>query len=377
MPPVLRSLIKKPGRHPDGQAKGLYFRAVGDGKAYWVFRYRLHGREREMSLGPYPEVKLDEARAKHATLRAQVLNKSDPLAGKRGNAMQPVVGMPTFGRMADLYVETHEADWRNPKHQRQWVMTLTVHAASIRNTPVDQVDTQAILDVLKPLWAKTPETASRLRGRIEVVIDAARALNHIPADRANPARWRGHLDKLLSKPKKLSRGHHKALPYADAPEFVQRLREVQAGNTAALALEFLILTATRTSETLNATWEEIDLPNAVWRISAARMKMKREFSVPLSEPAIAILRVQEAQRGSNPFVFAGRPMRALSSMAMSMLMRRMGVAVTVHGMRSAFRDWAAETGVAFEVAEQCLAHSVGNAVTAAYLEQISSNDAAL
>ena len=154
---------------------------------------------------------------------------------------------------------------------------------------------------------------------------------------------------------------------------------MQAGNTAALALEFLILTATRTSETLNATWKRTStFPNAVWRISAARMKMKREFSVPLSEPAIAILRVQEAQRGSTfvPFRPGVSAMRALSSMAMSMLMRRMGVAVTVHGMRSAFRDWAAETGVAFEVAEQCLAHSVGNAVTAAYLSE-SSNDAAL
>ena len=184
--------------------------------------------------------------------------------------------------MADDYVATHEGGWRNIKHRWQWSQTLTQHCAAIRNTPVDQIATSDVLAVLKPLWTKTPETASRLRGRIESVINAARALGHIPEDKANPARWKGHLDHLLPKQNKLSRGHHKALAYADLPEFVKRLREVQADNTAALALEFLILTATRTSETLNATWDEMMFDDAVWRIPAARMKMGKPHDVPLS-----------------------------------------------------------------------------------------------
>ena len=366
-PPVLRGLLKKPGRHPDGEAKGLYFRAVGDGKAYWVFRYRLHGREREMSLGPYPEVTLADARAKHAGLRAQVLNKADPLAHKRAATSTTPSEKPTFGAMADQYVADHEGGWRNIKHRWQWSQTLTQHCAAIRNTPVDQIATADVLSVLKPLWTKTPETASRLRGRIELVINAARALSHIPEDKANPARWKGHLDHLLPKQNRLSRGHHKALAYADLPEFVKRLREVQAGNTAALALEFLILTATRTSETLNMTFDEIDFDKAVWQIPAARMKMGKPHDVPLSDRALAILRALKAEPSKNPFVFAGRPTKPLSNMSLNMLLRRLKVPVTVHGFRSSFRDWAAETGVVFEVAEACLAHSVGSAVTAAYL----------
>ena len=164
-----------------------------------------------------------------------------------------------------------------------------------------------MLAVLKPLWTKTPETASRLRGRIESVINAARALGHIPDDKANPARWKGHLDHLLPKQNKLSRGHHKALAYADLPEFVKRLREVQAGNTAALALEFLILTATRTSETLNATWEEMIFDTATWTVPKERMKMQKEHAVPLSDRALEILKAQHEACGKNPFVFAGRP----------------------------------------------------------------------
>ena len=305
-PPVLRGLLKKPGRHPDGQAKGLYFRAVGDGKAYWVYRYRVAGREREMSLGPYPEVKLADARAKHAGLRAMILNKSDPLAHKRAATSTTPSTKPTFGAMADDYVATHEGAWRNIKHRWQWSQTLTQHCAAIRDMPVDQIATADVLAVLRPLWSSTAETASRLRGRIESVINAARALGHIPEDKANPARWKGHLDHLLAKQNRLSRGHHKALAYADLPEFVKRLREVQAGNTAALALEFLILTATRTSETLNATWDEIDFETATWTVPKERMKMQQGTSrsrwptgrSPSSKPSMR-------HSGKNPHVFPG------------------------------------------------------------------------
>jgi integrase len=363
---ALKSLIKKTGRHADGG--GLYFRVIGKGKTYWVFRYRLNGVERETSLGRYPELSLEEARVRHAELRKQVkVDKIDPLAKRQAakTALTTPTTKPTFGAMADQYVETHETDWRNAKHRRQWAITLRVHAASIRNMPVDQVDTQAVLDVLKPLWAKTPETASRLRGRIEVVIDAARALGHISADRANPARWRGHLDKLLPKPKKLSRGHHAAMPYQEVPAFWARLDETPG--TAARALQTTILCATRTGETLGMTFDEIKSDKTVWSIPKGRTKVKKAHDVPLSDQAAAILRAQEAEPGKNPHVFPGRPMKPLSDMAMSMLVRRLGVAVTVHGFRSSFRDWAAESGVVFEVAEACLSHRVGSDVTRAYL----------
>ena len=198
------------------------------------------------------------------------------------------------------------------------------------------------------------------------MINAARALGHIPEDKANPARWKGHLDHLLPKQNRLSRGHHKALPYADLPEFVKRLRAVQAGNTAALALEFLILTATRTSETLNATWDEIDFETATWTVPKERMKMQKEHQVPLADRALAILKAQHETSGRNPHVFPGRPTKPLSNMSLNMTLRRMEVPVTVHGFRSSARSWMADTGVPFELAEACLAHTVGNAVVQAY-----------
>ena len=223
------------------------------------------------------------------------------------------------------------------------------------------------LEVLTPLWTSRSVTASRLRGRIEVIIDAARALGHIDRDRANPARWKGHLDKLLPKPKKLAaRGHHRALVYADIPALMTQLNAIDS--VASRALMLVILTACRTGEVLGAQWDEmIPFEDKVWRIPASRMKMAKPHDVPLSDAALAILRAQHEARGDNPHVFPGRPMRGLSNMVLAMVLRRLKVDVTVHGFRSSFRDWAADTGVAFEVAEAALAHSVGSAVTAAYL----------
>jgi integrase len=204
-----------------------------------------------------------------------------------------------------------------------------------------------------------------LEGRIEKVIDAARALGHIDRDRANPARWKGHLELLLAKPKKLARGHHPAMDYVDTPEFALRLRAMSS--TAALALEFLILTATRTGETLGARWDEIDFDTATWVVPQERMKTNEAFSVPLSDRALNILRALEAERGKNPFVFAGRPQRPLSNMALAMLLRRMKIEVTAHGFRTSFRTWCSDVAHAeFEVAEQCLSHRVGSAVSRAY-----------
>lgn len=365
-PPVLKGLLKKPGRHPDGQAKGLYFRVVGDGKAYWVYRFRISGIEREMSLGPYPELKLDEARAKHAELRAKVLNKIDPLAGRRG--AKPVATSstkPTFGEMADKYVATHEGGWRNSKHRWQWTQTLTQYCGPIRDKAVDQIGTDDILAVLTPLWSSRSVTASRLRGRIERVLNAARALGHIDRERANPARWKGHLDELLAKPQKLARGHHAAMPCDQLPEFVRRLRA--STSTAALALEFLILTATRSGETINARWDEVSFETATLNVAKERMKTNEAFSIPLSDRAIAILRTLESGRGKNPFVFAGRPQRPLSNMALAMLLRRLEIDVTAHGFRTSFRTWCSEVAhVEFELAELCLSHRIGSAVSRAY-----------
>ena len=367
---ALKRLIKKTGRHSDGG--GLYFRVIGEGKSYWIYRYRVGGKEREASLGPFSDLTLAEAREKHAAMRKSVVvDKTDPLAEKRRmKTVQGAAANPTFGAMADQYIETHQATWRNAKHRWQWRQTLTQCCGSIRDTPVNGIATADVLAVLKPLWSRAPETASRLRGRIQTVLEAAQALGHIAEDKANPARWKGHLDKLLPKPVKLSRGHQKALPYGDVPAFVKRLRS--SDGMAALALEFLILTATRTGETLNATWREIDLDNAIWTIPPDRMKTGDAFNVPLSERVLAILAVARRATRKEPtddsFVFFGViPKRPLSNMALAMLLRRMNVDATAHGFRTSFRTWCSDVAHApFEVAEACLSHRIGSAVSRAY-----------
>ena len=369
-PTGLRSLIKKPGRHADGH--GLYFRAVGDAKAYWVYRYRIAGHEREMSLGPYPELTLAGARAKHAAMRAQVLNKVDPLAGKHAKAKsgRPELapsGVPTFGQMALDYVETHEADWRSAKHRAQWRMTLTRYCQPIWSTPVNEVDTAAVLSVLKPLWVRAPETGSRLRGRIETVLAAAQVDGHIPEDRPSPARWTNWLEHKLPKLQKLANGHHAALDYSDLPAFMAKLAEID--NVPAKALRFVILTAARSGEALGARWDEIDEATAIWTVPAERMKANKLHRVPLSAPALAILReMRELRRGDHPFVFPGqRPRKGLSHMVLISVLRRIGVEATTHGMRSAFRDWAGDkTNFQREVMEAALAHTLGNEAEQAY-----------
>lgn len=266
-------------------------------------------------------------------------------------------------------MEAMRPSWRNAKHAAQWTMTLTKYAAPIRPRMVETISTREILEVLQPLWQRTPETAERLRGRIENVLDAAKAKGLRTGE--NPARWRGHLDQLLPKRQRLSRGHHTALPYAEAPSFMADLRGREA--TAARALEFAILTAARSGEVLGATWAEIGVDGAVWTVPAARMKAGREHRVPLSTAAVELVRALDAARDAEkaqpsdpvfPNVKGGKP---LSSMAMAMLLRRMGSPVTAHGFRSAFRDWASETtGFPHEVCEMALAHTIGNKAEAAY-----------
>jgi integrase len=317
-----------------------------------------------MSLGPYPELSLIEARAKHAAVRRSVVvDKADPLAA-RVAAKVAAVKAPTFGQCADAYLRTNETAWNNPKHRAQWAMTLTKYAEPIRDMPVDQVDAKAILKVIEPMWTSIPRTADRLRGRIEAVLSSAQVGGHIDPDRPNPARWRGWLDQMLPRPEKVRpRGHHAAMPYAELPAFMARLKETPG--TPAQALAFTILTAARSGEVLNATWDEIDIDAATWTVPASRTKMGKPHAVPLSNAAIAIL--SSLERGKSPYVFPGSiPRRPLSVMSLKMRMNGLGAGeFTPHGMRSAFRSWAADTGVVFEVAESCLAHT-SNSVVEAY-----------
>ena len=273
--------------------------------------------------------------------------------------------VPTFGKTADDFLAIHEGGWRNDKHKAQWAMTLTRYCEPIRNMPVDAIDTEAVLSVLKPLWTRAPETASRLRGRTEQILDAAKARGFIARNEANPARWRGHLDKLLPKRAKLMRGHFAAMPYSEVPAFAASLREHPT--TAACALEFCILTAARSGEALAARWDEIDFPGKIWTVPPARTKAAREHRVPLTDRALAILEEMKAGRTSD-HVFPGRrPGRPLSGMAFEMLLRRIKSPYTAHGFRSSFRDWAGnETTFPREFAEHALAHVIGGKAEQAY-----------
>ena len=290
--------------------------------------------------------------------RAKLADRINPKDARRPS------GGSTFGECADRLVEAIRPSWRNSKHAAQWVTTLRQYAAPLRRLPVDSITTEDVLSVLKPLWNDKPETATRLRGRIERVLDAAKAQGLRSGE--NPALWRGQLDQLLPKRQRLTRGRQAAMRYADVPDFMSDLQKRQA--TSASALEFAILTAARTGEVLGARWQEFDLDRAVWTVPAERMKGGREHRVPLSRPAHKVVKAMFEARNSD-FVFAGQtPGRPLSETTFLRLLRRMNIQVaTVHGFRSAFRDWAAEcTNFSNEVCEAALAHAVDNKVEAAY-----------
>jgi integrase len=349
----------KPGIYLDGQGLRLIVGATGSRK--WVFRFMRRGRSQEMGLGG-ANVSLAMARERAADARKMIVAGQNPIDGAR----LAKVGRPTFGQVADDFLAAKQSEWRNAKHRAQWEMTLQRYAAPLRSRPVDEIDTTAVLEVLQPVWTSTPETASRLRGRIETVLDAARARGLIGQHEANPARWRGHLDKLLPKRQKLTRGHHAAMPFSDVPQFVASLRKRDA--MAALALEFTILTAARTNEALGARWDEIDFKQGVWTVPAGRMKGGRVHRVALSGRALSVLKKLDAAR-TGEYVFpGGRPGKPLSGMAMEMILRRMKTDnVTVHGFRSSFRDWCGEVSTfPREVAEAALAHVSGDQTERAY-----------
>jgi integrase len=352
---------KKSGRHSDGG--GLYLVVDENGSKRWVFLFRWEGRQPEMGLGPLSAVPLARARELAAECRALLASGISPLEARKSERAAPA--STTFGTFATSFIELNEPGWRNAKHRQQWKNTLRDHAKPLRSKRLDGITTEDVLAVLTPIWQVRPETASRLRGRIERILDAAKVSGLRSGE--NPARWRGHLQALLPKPKKLSRGHHRALAYSEVPAFMARLRERPA--IAARALEFLILTAARSGEVLNARWEEVDIETKLWRVPPSRMKGGREHRVPLSDRALAILEEVKQLGSGEHFIFPGqRPRRPLSGMALEMLLRRFGITeATPHGFRSSFRDWAGnETSAPREVAEAVLAHAIGDRTEQSY-----------
>jgi integrase len=328
----------------------------------WVFLFNLNNHQREAGLGSLHSVPLAKAREKAAEMRAALADGRDPIIERRNH--RPV-RQKTFGMVTENFLATHQASWSNTKHKQQWRMTLETYAAPLWNLPVDQVDTAAVLSVLQPLRASIPETASRLRGRMETVLAAAQAAGYLDPNVANVARWKSHLERLLPKPNKLTQGHHPALPYNEVPTFIETLH--QHPSMSALALEFLILTATRTNEVLGARWDEIDLTTKVWTIPPKRMKAKREHRVPLSPLALAILNTLDQTR-INALVFPGKRQGfPLGSSTLINWLKRQEIALTVHGFRSTFRTWAGDqTDFPREICEEALAHVSGEATERAY-----------
>lgn len=367
-PARLRTLVA-PGTYADG--RGLYLRIRSPDARSWAFRYMIHGKAHWLGLGSADAVTLAEARQKALEARRAIAAGTDPLASRR--AMKEAAksaAARSFQAVAQAYIEAHRDGWKNETHRAQWPSTLEKYVyPKIGTIPVAEIEVGHVMDVLHPIWRQVPETASRVRGRIESVLDFAAARGWRKGD--NPARWRGHLETLLPARAKLARvEHHAALPWREVGTFMTGLA-AQEG-VSALALRFLILTASRTNEVLAATWGEIDRTNRLWTIPAGRMKAGREHWVPLSDASLAILdAVAPPGTGRAPeaFVFPGaKPGRGLSNMAFLMLLRRIGRGeLTGHGFRSTFRDWAGEsTAYPREVIEHALAHQLKDKAEAAY-----------
>ncbi|GJD47017.1 Prophage integrase IntA [Methylobacterium cerastii] len=358
--------LKTPGMYGDGG--GLWLQVTGKGGKSWIFRYTLQGKAREMGLGPVSTFSLAEARDKALACRKLTYEGVDPIEVRRERLQKAAVEAArtvTFRTCAEAYIEAHKPGWRNGKHVAQWSATLEAYAYPIiGDLPVQAVDTTLVMRVLDPIWTTKPETAARVRGRIEAILDWAKTNTYREGE--NPARWKGHLANLLPKRSRVKKvEHHPALPFAEIPKFMVEVDE--RGGIAARLLAFTILTAARSGEAVGALWTEIDMQAGIWTVPSVRMKGEIEHRVPLSQPALAIL--AEVRGLDETFVFPGsRSGKPLSDMAMLMLLRRLGRGdITTHGFRSSFRDWAAET-TAFpsEVVEMALAHVIDNKVEAAY-----------
>lgn len=368
-----------PGQYVDGDGLRLLVRPTG--ARFWLFRFTLDGKTREMGLGRAGDdrvaVPLSTARDEAAKLRLLVKAGIDPLAqreaeaeAKAAAAQQAAIRGMTFRAVAEKYLAAYTEAWRNPKHRAQWGATLEAYAyPHMGELPVADIGTDHVLAALEPIWKAKPETAARVRGRVESILNYATAREWRAGE--NPARWRGHLANLLPARGKVAPvEHHAALPWAEIASFMETLAK-QPG-ISPLALQFAILTAARSGEVLGATWGEIDLAAKLWTVPAARMKAGREQRVPLCAPAVTLLTQLTKLRTSDgpaAFVFPGaQPNKPLSIMAMTMVLRRMKRGdITVHGFRSTFRDWAGETtATAREVLEAALAHTLGSKTEAAY-----------
>ena len=375
------------GRHADGD--GLYLiieqkkAATGVNKR-WVARYFINGRARETGLGGYPAVALAEARERNSEIRKQVRSGIDPIAARKQIIVEEKKQLKiTFGQCADELIALKQTSWKNEKHGAQWEMTLTKYCAALKDIPVADVGKADIVEVLKPIWSRVPETASRVRMRIEAVLDYAKAKDLIDEKTPNPARLKGNLEFLLPRQKKVTT-HYGSLPPKGLPAFMAQLRSVES--VAARALEFLILTAARTGEVIGAKWSEIDFDEKLWKIPAERMKAAADHEVPLTDRAIEILALMQKLK-TNDIVFSGRrPGTELSNMTMANLLSRLieeeakkktkaktktdnenKQAPTVHGFRATFKTWCADDAQADrEIAEHALAHNVGSKVERAY-----------
>jgi hypothetical protein len=382
--------LSKIGRHADGD--GLYLiieekkKDTGVNKR-WVARYFINGRARETGLGGYPSVALAEARARNDEIRKQVRNGIDPIAAKKQIVIEEKQQLKiTFGQCADELIAMKKSSWKNEKHSAQWEMTLTKYCSGLRSKPVNEIGKADVVEVLRPIWGRIPETAGRVRMRVEAVLDYAKAKDLIDEALPNPARLKGNLEFLLPEQKKKTQ-HYGSLPAKDLPGFMVHLRNIES--ISARALEFLILTASRTSEVTGARWSEIDLAEKIWRVPADRMKASADHEVPLCDRAIAILKTMQKLKTSD-IIFSGRrPGTELSNMTMANLLARTleqiaekaakskakktniekidSAAPTVHGFRATFKTWCSDYAQADrEIAEHALAHTVGNKVERAY-----------
>lgn len=369
---------RRQGKHSDGG--GLNLVITKDGSKRWVFAWERNRKRHEMGFGSAQDVSLARARELASEARDQIAAGLNPIEERRlaveaavraqEEAAREAENLHLFGVFADSYIDTHEADWKNPKHRQQWRNTIKTYGKPILTKALRDVTQKDVLAILEPIWRTVPETAGRLRGRLETILDAAKVAGHINSPWENPARWKGNLEHLLPKrrSKKQAR-HHAAMPFEELPAFWRALNKRPA--TAARALELTILCATRTNETLRMTWGEVDLDAAVWTVPAERMKMGIAHRIPLPATAVDILRGLERKSNNQAesFVFAGqKPGTPLSQMAMTMVLRRMKLGhYTVHGMRSSFRDYMGEmTDHPESVVEQALAHQIGDETTRAY-----------
>ena len=367
LPPLSINRLKEPGLWAVGGVAGLYLHVNARGARSWILRVVVGDKRRDMGLGGYPDIGVADARQKAREARLKIEQGVDPIL-LRKQAKSELMALQatdkTFEQAAGEYIKIHADSWSNDKHRKQWESTLAAYAFPVvGKLSLRHIRQEHILKILEPIWTTKTETATRVRGRMESILDWAKVKGLRSGE--NPAAWKGHLDHMLPAPTRLKKIEHlTAVPVREMPGFMVKLR--QAAGIAAQALEFLILTAARSGEVRGITWEEVSLDDALWIVPAERMKMKKEHRVPLSDRAMSILKSQP-RIDENPLVFPAPRGSQMSDATMSAVLKRMGVKATVHGFRSSFRDWCGDyTNYPRDLAEQCLAHEADDPVEAAY-----------